>query len=45
LHSVGDIGGFKLIDDRGIEIHIAETKPEGVPEENWLPLKRGDLFP
>jgi hypothetical protein len=41
LHSVGEIGGFKLIDDRGIEIHIAETKPE----ENWLPLKRGDLFP
>jgi len=41
-YSVGENGGFKLNGDGGIEIHIAETQPEGVPEENWLPLKRGD---
>ena len=41
-YSVGENGGFKLNDEGGIEIHVAETQPEGVPEENWLPLKRGD---
>jgi hypothetical protein len=41
-YSVGENGGFKLNEDGGIEIHIAEVQPEGVPEENWLPLKRGD---
>jgi hypothetical protein len=25
-----------------IAIYIAAKRPEGVPEENWLPLKRGD---
>ena len=25
-----------------IAIYIAAQKPEGVPEENWLPLNRGD---
>ena len=25
-----------------IDIYIAAEKPEGVPEENWLPFERGD---
>ena len=28
--------------DCGIEIYVAAEKPEGVPEENWLPLNRKD---
>ncbi len=34
--------GYKLNADGGISIHIAEKKPDDVPEENWLPIKRGD---
>jgi hypothetical protein len=41
-YSVGENGGIKLNDDGGIEIYIAAEQPEGVPEENWLPLNRGD---
>jgi hypothetical protein len=41
-YSVGENGGMKLNEDGGIEIYIAEEQPEGVPEENWLPLNRGD---
>ena len=41
-YSVGENAGYKLNDDGGIEIHIAAEKPEGVPEENWLPINRGD---
>ena len=41
-YSVGENAGFKLDDHGGIEIHIAAEKPEGVPEENWLPINRGD---
>lgn len=41
-YSVGENGGMKLNDEGGIEIYIAEQRPDGVPEENWLPLKRGD---
>jgi hypothetical protein len=41
-YSVGENGGMKLKDDGGIEIYIAAQKPAGVPEENWLPLNRGD---
>lgn len=41
-YSVGENAGFKLDDQGGIEIHIATEKPEGVPEENWLPINRGD---
>ena len=26
----------------GIEIHVAAEQPEGIPEENWLPIVRGD---
>jgi len=41
-YSVGENGGMKLDADGGIAVHIAAEKPEGVPEENWLPLSRGD---
>jgi hypothetical protein len=41
-YSVGENAGFKLDEDGGIEIYIAAEKPEGVPEENWLPINRGD---
>ena len=41
-YSVGENGGMKLNDEGGIEIYIAVQKPAGVPEENWLPLNRGD---
>jgi len=41
-YSVGENAGMKLADDGGIEIYIAARKPEGVPEENWLPIKRRD---
>lgn len=41
-YSVGENGGMKLNEDGGIAIYIAAERPKGVPEENWLPLKRGD---
>jgi hypothetical protein len=41
-YSVGENGGMKLDDDGGVEVSIAAEQPEGVPEENWLPLVRGD---
>jgi hypothetical protein len=41
-YSVGENGGMKLDEDGGIAVYIAAEKPEGVPEENWLPLERGD---
>ena len=30
-----------LNEDGGSEVYVAAEKPEGVPEENWLPLNRG----
>ncbi len=42
-YSVGKNGGMKLDEDGSIEIHIAAEKPEGVSEENWLPIERKDL--
>ena len=27
----------------GIEIYISSKKPEGVPDENWLPINREDI--
>jgi hypothetical protein len=42
-YSVGENGGMKLNQDGGIEIYIAAEKPNGVPEENWLPIERKDL--
>jgi len=41
-YSVGENAGFKLDEGGGIEIHIAAEKPDGVPEENWLPIDRTD---
>jgi len=41
-YSVGENGGMKLNDDGGIEIYIAASRPPGAPEENWLPINRGD---
>ena len=41
-YSVGENGGMKLNRDGGIEIYIAAEKPDGVPEENWLPIIRKD---
>jgi len=41
-YSVGENAGMKLNDDGGIEIYVAAEKPEGVPEENWLPINRKD---
>lgn len=42
-YSVGENAGFVLNESGGIDIHISESKPEGVPGENWLPINRGDL--
>ena len=42
-YSVGENAGFKLDENGGIRIVIAAEKPEGVPEENWLPIERGDV--
>jgi hypothetical protein len=41
-YSVGENTGYKLNDDGGIEIYVADKKPDGVPEENWLPIDRKD---
>ncbi len=42
-YSVGQNGGMKLDASGGIEIHIAADQPDGVPQENWLPITREDL--
>jgi hypothetical protein len=42
-YSVGENAGFKLNTEAGIEIVISAKKPEGVPDENWLPINRGDI--
>lgn len=42
-YSVGENAGRKLNEEGGIDIYIAAQKPEGVPEENWLPINREDL--
>jgi hypothetical protein len=41
-YSVGENAGMQLDADGGIAIYIAAEKPEGVPEENWLPIQRKD---
>jgi hypothetical protein len=41
-YSVGENAGMKLDEDGGIAIYIAVEQPEGVPEENWLPINRKD---
>jgi hypothetical protein len=42
-YSVGENAGFKLNADGGIEIYISAKQPEGVPDENWLPINREDI--
>ena len=42
-YSVGENAGFKLNADGGIEIYVSATKPEGVPDENWLPINRENI--
>jgi len=41
-YSVGENAGMKLNEEGGIEVYVAAEKPEGVPEENWLPINRKD---
>jgi hypothetical protein len=41
-YSVGENAGMKLNGEGGIEIYVAAEQPEGVPEENWLPIIRKD---
>ncbi len=41
-YSVGENAGMKLNADGGIEIYVAAEKPDGVSEENWLPIDRVD---
>ena len=41
-YSVGENAGMQLNADGGIDIYVAEKQPEGVPEENWLPINRKD---
>lgn len=41
-YSVGENAGYKLDENGGIRVVIAAEQPEGVPEENWLPIARGD---
>jgi hypothetical protein len=42
-YSVGENAGYRLDEDGGIRIFIAAEQPDGVPEENWLPINREDL--
>ncbi|NMM47438.1 DUF1214 domain-containing protein [Marinigracilibium pacificum] len=42
-YSVGENSGMKLNEEGGIDIYISAEKPEGVPEENWLPINRENL--
>ena len=42
-YTVGENAGFKLGEDGGIRIVIAAEQPEGVPEQNWLPINRQDM--
>ena len=41
-YSVGENAGMQLNAEGGIDIYVAEKQPEGVPEENWLPINRKD---
>jgi hypothetical protein len=42
-YSVGENAGYELNADGGIEIYVAAATPDGVPEENCLPINREDL--
>jgi hypothetical protein len=41
-YSVGENAGMKLNDDGGIDVYVSAGKPDGIPEENWLPIQRKD---
>jgi hypothetical protein len=41
-YKVRENAGMKLNADGGIEIYVAAAKPDGVAEENWLPITRKD---
>jgi len=41
-YSVGENAGMQLDEDGGIAIYVAAERPEGVPEDNWLPINRQD---
>jgi hypothetical protein len=41
-YSVGENAGMKLDENGGITVYVAAEQPEGVPEENWLPINRKD---
>jgi hypothetical protein len=41
-YSVGENAGYKLDADGGIRIVISAEQPAGVPDENWIPINRGD---
>ena len=46
-YGIGKNGGTEPDDEGGFAIYIAAGKPEGVPDENWLPIAREnfDLSP
>jgi len=41
-YSVGENAGMQLDENGGIEVYVAAEKPDGMPEENWLPINRKD---
>ena len=41
-YNAGENAEMKLDDEGGITIYISAEKPEGVPDENWLPINRKD---
>jgi hypothetical protein len=41
-YSVGENAGMQLDKDGGITVYVAAEQPEGVPEDNWLPINRQD---
>jgi hypothetical protein len=42
-YSVGENAGFRLNADGGIEIYVSAAKPNGTPDENWLPINRENI--
>ncbi len=41
-YSVGANAGMKLDESGGIDIYISAEQPDGVPQENWIPINRLD---
>lgn len=41
-YSGGGNGGMELTDAGGIDVYIAAEERAGVPEDNWMPIKRKD---